>query len=673
MMSLEGEVRKLKSQLEEEQLLHEQSKQKLETNDRKAQAKIERLTEALEKAQREEDMARNELREREVVVLKGKHELETKIFMLEKELRSKQNLIESERESAQSSMHELESQIDDLRNKGSQLVLKVTSLEKELEESSKEEKPWLQAQFEAESFAPSDVLELQSSLKQLQRENFELRTRVEELQSGFAVSERSAELRAELDESQKRCRRYQTELRQVAKDGSDLLEAKETIVDLRSEVDRLKVRNEKLLAVEAERDSLVAEKRDWSTKLMRVLTKVDKENAHVQMDSTDPMDQVLDGLRAQQNEFLRLTKVKGDLEIRLQTRSRELKQMREDLTTLRNWKDNNSLKLVSVTEEKNALESKCEFLTKERDSLLRVIESVGKEEAAISKKKAEDDVVDVTSPSHSVTSLDEDALETRIDYKKQYDAVKEALERANSRLAVLEAQSQKLRKAGSPALVKKSAKQYDKLKEKSAALEEQNEELKSKLEEATDKIEELEHILSKGAHDPSKTKVLHMAFNPARISRQEKAKQMENELAALRKNNADLAERLRRAGGGRGEAVNVDVGSMDAKKQYERLKALFKEQTKAFKEAVYLLTGYKIDMTQDKHPQLRIRSMFAEREGDHLLFRWQPESGGLEMLETDFCRRLDKDMFGYLQKCNSVPAFLATISLDLFEKQTFHA
>lgn len=670
LLSLEGEIRRLKLLLEEEQLLHEQSKQKLSSHERKARGKIERLEDALEKAQRDEETARKELREKEVVVLKEKHELEDKMFALEKDVRAKQNLIESERESAQSSMQELQNQIEDLRNKGSQLALKVATLQEELDEKQSQEKPGLRSRYE--DFSPSNVLQLQSSVKQLERENFELRTQVEELKSGFALSERSAELRVELEESQKRCRRFQTELRQVAQHGTELLEAKETIRDLRSEIERLKGRNSKLLAAEAEKDSLAAEKREWAAQLMGVLVGGgDKENTQSQAAS---LEQVLAALSGQQNDLLRLTKLKGELEIRLQSRTRELKQAKEELTDLNHSKDESSLKVVSLTEEKRALESKCEFLTKERDSLLRVIESVGKEDTAISKKKlADDDVVDVTSPSQSPISVSVEGLETSVEYKQQYYTLKDALARANSRIALLESQAQKLRKNGSPALMKKASKQSDKMKEKIVALQEANSALQAKLEEAEEKVEELEHTLSKGAHDPSKTKVLHMAFNPARMSREAKAKQLENEIAALRKRNADLAEQLRRTGGASGEPVSVAAGGIDGNKRHERLKTLFKEQTKAFKEAVYLLTGYKIDMTQDKHPQLRIRSMFAESEEDHLLFRWQPESGGLEMLETEFCRKLDKDMFGYLQKCNSVPAFLATITLDLFERQTFLA
>ena len=83
----------------------------------------------------------------------------------------------------------------------------------------------------------------------------------------------------------------------------------------------------------------------------------------------------------------------------------------------------------------------------------------------------------------------------------------------------------------------------------------------------------------------------------------------------------------------------VDSGA--TAKRAERLKELFRTKTQEFKEAVYLLTGYKLDMsTADEKPRIRARSMFAEREDDFFLFQWERESNSLELLETDLCSRL---------------------------------
>jgi hypothetical protein len=42
----------------------------------------------------------------------------------------------------------------------------------------------------------------------------------------------------------------------------------------------------------------------------------------------------------------------------------------------------------------------------------------------------------------------------------------------------------------------------------------------------------------------------------------------------------------------------------------------------------------------------------------------------LELLETDFALRLDRKLSVYLTTCNSVPAFLSSVTLQNFEKQT---
>eukprot|EP00968_Pinguiococcus_pyrenoidosus_P016356 scaffold1572_cov272-Pinguiococcus_pyrenoidosus.AAC.5 len=93
--------------------------------------------------------------------------------------------------------------------------------------------------------------------------------------------------------------------------------------------------------------------------------------------------------------------------------------------------------------------------------------------------------------------------------------------------------------------------------------------------------------------------------------------------------------------------------------------------------------------TDRENPQLRLRSMYAEKEDDSLLFAWKspkdsaeaaPEAAGakagtedereLQLLETPFALGADSRSFIYLEKYHSVPAFLAHITLDLAEKQT---
>lgn len=68
---------------------------------------------------------------------------------------------------------------------------------------------------------------------------------------------------------------------------------------------------------------------------------------------------------------------------------------------------------------------------------------------------------------------------------------------------------------------------------------------------------------------------------------------------------------------------------IDTSKLHQRLKEAFKERVTAFREAVYLLTGYKVDLLPGSESgsggvpssKLRLRSMYAESPEDFLLFQ----------------------------------------------------
>ena len=124
------------------------------------------------------------------------------------------------------------------------------------------------------------------------------------------------------------------------------------------------------------------------------------------------------------------------------------------------------------------------------------------------------------------------------------------------------------------------------------------------------------------------------------------------------------------------EAIgSSDSGSIDTTKVNARLKEVFKEKIAQYREAVYLLTGYRIDLlTVDTVPRaqtrLRLRSMYAERPDDAIEFMWR-DLVTLELLDSPFVSdHLDQKYLSYLQASKSVPAFLASVTLDLQEKQT---
>lgn len=93
-----------------------------------------------------------------------------------------------------------------------------------------------------------------------------------------------------------------------------------------------------------------------------------------------------------------------------------------------------------------------------------------------------------------------------------------------------------------------------------------------------------------------------------------------------------------------------------------------------FREGVYLMTGFKVDMLPNTdRPTFRVRSVYSANEQDHLLLKWPKTSdvSSLDILNTDFAKSLSgTPSYQYMTKFHSLPAFLASVQLSLFENTT---
>lgn len=89
--------------------------------------------------------------------------------------------------------------------------------------------------------------------------------------------------------------------------------------------------------------------------------------------------------------------------------------------------------------------------------------------------------------------------------------------------------------------------------------------------------------------------------------------------------------------------------------------------SREFREVCYLLTGYKLDVLKNR--VYRLSHMYAEMEEDKLLFEITKD-GMVQLLKNDYCDRLSEFITTYLEHADSFPAFLASITLDLFKSST---
>nr|XP_021146094.1 mitotic spindle assembly checkpoint protein MAD1 isoform X11 [Columba livia] len=156
---------------------------------------------------------------------------------------------------------------------------------------------------------------------------------------------------------------------------------------------------------------------------------------------------------------------------------------------------------------------------------------------------------------------------------------------------------------------------------------------RSKLEEENRSLEmKLEKLTVQGDYDPSRTKVLHLSMNPASLAKQQRKEEQQQ----LQEECERLRELVRVLEGGGAIPGNLEgVGGFQSpqevaelKKQVEsaelknqRLKEVFQTKIQEFRKVCYTLTGYQIDITTEN--QYRLTSIYAEHQGDCLLFKEQ--------------------------------------------------
>lgn len=197
---------------------------------------------------------------------------------------------------------------------------------------------------------------------------------------------------------------------------------------------------------------------------------------------------------------------------------------------------------------------------------------------------------------------------------------------------------------------------------------------REKAEKAEDRVAEAEALVGKGAFNQDSTRVLHLKENPFYNAIKQK---YEKEIAELKDELSELIAVQKGLVPLSAQKSSTDPG-LDAEKFSKRLKDQFRNHIALFREGVYIITGFKIDMnvTDPDTPRFTVRSMFAERESDQLNLLWRKDKYGkpltsMDILDTELAQVLSKQPpFEYMKKYNSLPAFTAAVCLYLFENQT---
>lgn len=189
---------------------------------------------------------------------------------------------------------------------------------------------------------------------------------------------------------------------------------------------------------------------------------------------------------------------------------------------------------------------------------------------------------------------------------------------------------------------------------------------REKSEMAEARANRAELLAGKGAYNPDQTRVMHISKSPL-------TEALKEEINVLRRQ----IEHLQATSNSSSRNKNIKNQSIDVDpdKLHQRLKQSFREQISRFREGVCMLTGLRVEMILggNDRSQFKVKSIFAERESDHLMFQW-PEGENvtsLDLLNTEQAKVLSRTpSYQYIEKFGSIPAFMASVQLALFESQT---
>ncbi|KAK9839177.1 hypothetical protein WJX74_010992 [Apatococcus lobatus] len=214
---------------------------------------------------------------------------------------------------------------------------------------------------------------------------------------------------------------------------------------------------------------------------------------------------------------------------------------------------------------------------------------------------------------------------------------------------------------------------------------------KQRLEQTIDdlqaQISSLERRLGRGELNTETTKVLHFIRNPeaelARQADQAKLEGLQAENDALR---MQLSQEMKTEPGSGAESVaaataKAQVVSLERKvaemeKVRTRLQQVFASHISTFREACYLLFGYRVDFAAEAASvstsgasTITLKPQRSTSKRAEFVFRMS-KSKEITLLPNDFTRQhLSKEVQTFLFGYKSVPAFTANYTMDMHQKE----
>ncbi|XP_030085787.2 mitotic spindle assembly checkpoint protein MAD1 isoform X1 [Serinus canaria] len=650
------QVEREKMQME---LSHKRARIELEkaanTNARNYEREADRNQELLTRIkqyQERETEAENKLKEQMEMNKSYKKSMET----MSKKLQEK----ESKLAEANETITVLKAKISELQwnimNQEMQMTSQDSQKQELMEQLDVEKKKWQEASQQIQTLQAS-----QSLLSEYEQ-------KIKDLEQKLSQQEHDAAIVKNMKAELARFPKMERELRQLREENTYFREMKENNGLLKEEVEGLQRKLERyekvqaqLVTVELENEKLLGKLQSWEkldqTTGLNIRTPDDLSRQIVALQQREL------ALKEQNSTFMNSA--------RMLEKARQ--QLQEEILCVQSQLLDEKKKREHQEALVRRLQKRVVLLTKERDGMRAILESYDSEltpaehspQLSRRMREAEDMVQKLHTHNTELEAQLSQVLEEVGNHKQRAEMLEVEMKVLKSQQCTAE-QSTVITKE-----------EVDTLRLKIEELEAE----RSKLAEENRSLGmQLEKLTLQGDYDPSKTKVVHFSMNPmslAKQQRKEEQQQLQEECERLR----ELVRALK--GGGSIPGSLEGVGAFQSpqevaelKKQVEsaelknqRLKEVFQTKIQEFRKVCYTLTGYQIDITTEN--QYRLSSIYAEHQGDCLLFKASSSSGGkMQLLETEFSRTIRELIELHLLRQDSIPAFLSALTLDLFSRQT---
>ncbi|KAM7038821.1 mitotic spindle assembly checkpoint protein MAD1 isoform 1-T3 [Acridotheres tristis] len=650
------QVEREKMQME---LSHKRARIELEkaanTNARNYEREADRNQELLTRIkqyQEREIEAENKLKEQMEMNKSYKKSMET----MSKKMQEK----ESKLAEANETITVLKGKISELQwnimNQEMQMTSQDSQKQELMEQLDIEKKRWQEASQQIQTLQAS-----QSLLAEYEQ-------KIKDLEQKLSQQEHDALIVKNMKAELARFPKMERELRQLREENAYFREMKENNGLLKEEVEGLQRKLERFEKVQAQLVTVELE----NEKLLGKLQSWEKLDQSTGLNIRTPDDLSRQIVALQQRE-LALKEQNSTFMNSARMLEKARQQLQEEILCVQSQLLDEKKKREHQEALVRRLQKRVVLLTKERDGMRAILESYDSEltpaehspQLSRRMREAEDMVQKLHAHNTELEAQLSQVLEEVGNHKQRAEMLEVEMKVLKSQQGTAE-QSTVVTKEEVDTLRLK----IEELEAERSKLAEENRSLEMKLEKLT----------MQGDYDPSRTKVVHFSLNPmslAKQQRKEEQQQLQEECERLRelvrvlKGGGSVSGSLEGVGGFQSpqEVAELKKQVESAELKNQRLKEVFQTKIQEFRKVCYTLTGYQIDITTEN--QYRLSSIYAEHQGDCLLFKASSSSGGkMQLLETEFSRTIRELIDLHLLRQDSIPAFLSALTLDLFSRQT---